>query len=480
MALRAIILNSIKLLLRSKAPMPLLVIIAIAVPVSSYFIFTGDGTLSGVLKMMITYNYYIMSSVLMLLTLYLSSTVLDSELREEQITLTSSKPVARWKILLGKWVAVCIVTGIILAVSGVCGYFALTERAKVAPVVKIRKSSPDTLNYTPSNFLDDAKNEIQLAYDQVLTARRPYYPVMPPVEDELEKIMTRINTSQVPEDKRPSKAEVRMIINRQRAKKTFPVPYGAGREFEFVNLPVTDKPLKVRYTLNGSRGPEDMGWLQARWLFSANAQTAPYAHDTDSRSGTTREFNIPGNAIGKDGNLRAVVVNISGPTKKSPAAIIEVPAYTGIRILIPDSGFALNYFKSNLLLWIRLIMIAAIGVSASAYLSGSVASFLLFSLIICGSLNKFVAETVTPRPSMYRVQNDDAPFSKYVAATILKVLPDFEETSPVQPATTGTLIPWSYLSRQFLYDVIIRGGIFFIIGIIAFNRREIGIPRIFR
>ncbi len=480
MAICAITINSVRLLLRSKAPIWLLLLLVVAVPVSSYYIFTGDGTLTGVLRMMITFNHYVVGVIMLLLTLYLSATVLNSELSEEQITLTAAKPVARWKILLGKWLAVAIITGFLTGASATTGYYAVIKRTDLAQVINIRKESPDTLNYTPANFIEDAKNEIQIANYEVLTAMTPHRPILPPMEDELEKIYTELQASGQPKDKLPTKAQIRMILNRQRSKKSFTIPFNAGREFVFTNLPQTDGGLKVRYTLNGSRRPEELGWLTANWYFYPDRTKAPYGHVTNSRSGTTKSFNIPGSIIGADGNLNVAIYNVNGPTNTSPAAVLEIPMYTGINIMVPDSGFAMNCFKGALLSWLRLLMVAAIGVGASAFLSGSVTSFLLFSIIMIGMLNSFIYDTVAPKASLYKVEDDSNVVSKFAAQTILQALPDFTTTSAVPPLTTATAISWRYLLMIFTYDVLLRGGIIFIIGVFALNKREIGIPRIYR
>lgn len=478
--LLAIFSTSMKLLLRRKAPATLIVLVALAGPLSSYFLFTSDGSLPGVLRMVLTYNYYLTSTALMLLTLYLATTVLDSELTEDQMTLTASKPVARWQILFGKWLAVAAITGGALALAGVAGYLSLKARCTAPQVVQLRKILPQTQNFTQAQREEDAQEQLAQTRSELLVSRRPFRPEIPTVEDELTKILTELRAQNLPADKMPPADEVRRALQRARKKQAFPIPYGTGREYEFKNLPLTSQPVTVRYQLNGTTDPGQLGWLQARWIFAGPQGKAPYESQTNSRTGATREFRIPGQMIAPDGRLQAAIVNDLPMQTRGEPQNLEVPLLNGFNLMIPQGSFEANYLRGQLLLWVRLLMLAAVGVGATAFLSGSVSAFLLFSLIVMGSISSFVASSVLPSEAMALMREPELSFDKYVALFLLRLLPDFDLTSPLTALAGGTEISWWFLLRQTVADLLIRGGIFFGIGMLAFSRRELGIPRIFR
>lgn len=477
----AIFTASVKLLLRRKAPAALIVLIALAGPVSSYFLFTGDGTLGGALRMVMTYNYYITSTALMLLVLYLSTTVLDCELTEDQMSLTASKPVPRWQILLGKWLAVGAITGAALLLAGTAGYVVLQQRVKLPQVMKLRTSSPQTQSMSLQQREQDARAQIAQVEQELLVSRVPFQAQVPTVDEELRVVMSNLRAANLPAGQMPPESEVRRAILLARKKQAYPIPFNSAREYLFQNLPQTKDPITVRYTLNGTTDPGELGWLRARWAFAGAADKAPYVTESLSRSGTTREFRIPGEVVPPDGQLRAAIINdIQTSERKEPQGI-EVPIQKGFSLMIPQGGFGANYARGMFLLWIRILMLAAIGVGATAFMSGSVSAFVLCALIAMGSLSSFVATSVLPSETMMLYsQQPVISFDKYIAIFFLQCLPDFDLTSPLNALTGGTEISWSDLLGRGLYDLLLRGGIFFAIAIAAFHHRELGVPRIFR
>lgn len=480
MALWAIFLNALRLLLRRKIPAGLILLVAAGIPLSSYFFFKADGTLVGVLRMMLSYSYYLGGAVLMLLTLYLSAVVLDTELSEDQMTLLTSKPAPRWKIMLGKWLAVGAITGGALLVFTLALIYAMQERCGTEQVIAIRKSNPSLHNLTPQERLADAAAQQQEAARSILTAREPHAPRLPSIEEEMRQIIEQNLASGVPEDKLPSRDEITVALRRFRRKKSYPIPPGTGKEYIFTNLPKADGLLTVRYTLNGTSEEGQLGWLRARWIFVGPEGVQPYVHETDSRTKATREFEIPADVLAPDGSLRVVLLNISQPDEGRAPAVLEVPIDTGINILVPKGSFAANCLRGGLLLWLRLLMLAAIGIAATTFLSGSVTAFLLFALLLGGALNNYVYGSVMPGANAYLISEPDITVYQHAQVLLLRLLPDFSQSSPHAALSGGVEISAGRLLELAAGDLLLRGGLAFVVGIYAFGRREIGIPRIFR
>jgi ribose transport system ATP-binding protein len=74
----------------------------------------------------------------------------------------------------------------------------------------------------------------------------------------------------------------------------------------------------------------------------------------------------------RDGKLRLTIYNLSGRKENKPPARINIPYNNGLEVLVPAGSFEANFLRALTLLWIRLAMIAAIGIAANTFLSGPV------------------------------------------------------------------------------------------------------------
>ena len=93
---------------RMKIAVVLIVFMLIMVP-SLPFLLQSDNTHEGLLRMLITYQIYLISFLLGVLTLFLSAITLNTEIKNQHIFLLDPKPVARGTLLLGKWCGVMLI-----------------------------------------------------------------------------------------------------------------------------------------------------------------------------------------------------------------------------------------------------------------------------------------------------------------------------------------------------------------------------------
>lgn len=473
----ALVLNSLRLLMRQKLSGPLFLLAAVALPFVSYFVFSADGTLTGVLKMMWGWQFYVSAALLMLVTVYLAASVLESELRGFQMLNTAVKPAPRWLVLLAKLTAVCLISGAGTAAAGASSCLALRLRARAAAVVAIRRESPDTLRFSDAERARDAEEQQKIAAANFFVSRVSRYPDTPDFLREFRERLAKMKPEDFPNGQRPSEQEMRDAAMKLAMNKKYDLPYAAGREFVFRRLPRSAAPLTVRYKFGGTHRSETLGWLQAFWQFSGTGGQPPYDRETAFRRNVEQEFAVPGGLIGDDGVLRAALFNASGPTGKAPAAELEVP-FDGVRVMVPHSAFATNFARAWLLLWCRLCLIAAIGVGFSPIVGGPVNGFLLVAALFVGFLNSSARAELAPPFNPYR-PTATAPLdqAKRLAAGALKMLPDFSETDRVDAIGGGTEISWGETAAQFGRDLLLRGGAAMLIGAWAFRRRELAIYR---
>ena len=486
-----------------------------AILISSFFIFSfveGDNTLAGLLRVVINWNFGFMSITLMLLVLYLASNALDSEFIGRQITLLTVKPAARWKVLVGKWMGVALMAGFLILLMGTLGYGTLWWLS----------GSPR--NFTPKGAktqggltLDEQWSEVE---GQLFVSRTSWRPQFYDLEEERSKFKTK-------DERKGSSAAASQLeahVLRLDRRRLITIDYNEHLDLFFNDLTVSEdiEELTVRYKLHGRRGEQPAYRLDHEWTW-ANPQTGAVERSRllELRSGLVGELRLDSTAIAPDGTLRLSLHNRTGPDEDLPAARLIVPAHQGVELLIPSGRFECNYARGMILLWIRLVMLAGIGVAANTFLRGPVAAFLLFGIIVTGSLNSFVYRLVVPKPAVVMQEKHEThdnthgdhdheahgdhknhshghshsprhgrrrPFAvrmireikfvfrNHVAPVLFRVLPDFDATDPAPDLAVGREIGCLRLAGQAVFDVGFRAGLFLVIGLLCFYRREIGLP----
>ncbi|MCA9238402.1 MAG: hypothetical protein KDA44_23175 [Planctomycetales bacterium] len=135
---------------------------------------------------------------------------------------------------------------------------------------------------------------------------------------------------------------------------------------------------------------------------------------------------------------------------------------------LPDGSAELNLGKVFLSIWVQMVIVIAVGVTASTVVNGPVALFFTAAFILLGFFRQDFLDIATgnvygggPAESMLRIANqsnvmislDPTPgamlvqgFDKYLARpamwAVAQVLPDFASFSTVSYAADGYLVPW--------------------------------------
>ena len=96
----------------------LLIVALVALP----FMMKGDGTLAGKTRTFLNYSTAATSALLSLITIFVSTAVITSDVRGKQVFTVVSKPLPRWQYVLGRWLGVMLLVVILLVVAGVVIY----------------------------------------------------------------------------------------------------------------------------------------------------------------------------------------------------------------------------------------------------------------------------------------------------------------------------------------------------------------------
>jgi ABC-type transport system involved in multi-copper enzyme maturation permease subunit len=477
----------------------------------SLFIYSfveGDNTLIGLVRVLLTWSFSFISGLLMLLVLYFSSTVLDAEMVGRQIYLLDVKPVPRWKILAGKWTGLAIVAGGLMLGMGGLTYGALRWLAR-EPAVSARAEAPapgaaeEAGSAAPSGRVQD----------EIFVSRSSWRPRLTHanrlVEEQAEDLRKR---GRVDAETAASPAFRKLLLARLE-ERVPPIAFESSRAFTFVGLPPPDAgspDLYIRYKLRGRRGREPELHLHHAWELGHSGAAppgapprAPLRRTLSSTAGVSKEFRIGAAAIGPDGTLHLSLTNLMGADGDAPAAELLVPSLDDIELLVPTGSFEMNFLRGLLLLWIRICMLAAIGIAANTFLRGRVTAFLLLGLILTGSLNSFVHSVVAPEATGIEIlqgdhaghdhSGDDTAHARQhesegagkklidvwtttVVPVLFGILPDFAATDPVPDLLVGREIGWGRVATQACLDVGVRAGLVWLIGLYCFYRKEVGLP----
>jgi ABC-type transport system involved in multi-copper enzyme maturation permease subunit len=475
----AIARNTILMTVRRRAPLVLVLFVVIAAPALSFFA-EGDSTIAGRMKIILTYNFTIISALLMVLMLLLSATSLDSEIRGKQMLLLDVKPITRWKLLLGKWLGMILLSGWLLLIMGVMTYAAVMFNARM-------------VRGAPEQLLE--------ANRQVLVSRRSFRPEMPDVEREIALFEAQLKQEGKLDASKWDGKKIREQAREYVRMNLWPIPYGAGRGFSFKNLPPPGQrnaAFTVRYKVHGSRGSEGGGWLNLGWQLTHPDSGVVYSEETTLKSGNSKEFEMDAQAIGADGSLEVILFNLSGPEGDKPPAMLNVPLSDGLEVLVPSGSFEGNFARALFLLWIRLAMIAGIGIAVSTFLSGPIAAFFVLGLLAVGLCNSFVSGVAESGARKFlRTQTELSPEAQKKEAektgwdkttefvsqgfdagllNFLRVMPDFDKTDPVADLVVGREITYGRLLWRMFIELGLHLGIVAALGVNAFYRREVGLP----
>lgn len=94
--------------------MALLALVLVALPAITV---GGDNMLSARIRTFLDYSVSLTAVLLSIVTIFLSVAVISNDVRTKQVFSVASKPVARWQYIVGRWLGVMGLSGLLLAIS---------------------------------------------------------------------------------------------------------------------------------------------------------------------------------------------------------------------------------------------------------------------------------------------------------------------------------------------------------------------------
>jgi len=352
----AIALQALRLTFRSRIVLVLALLLGAAICLLPATI-RSDGTPAGLIHLHLAYTLGSASFLLTLATLWAGCAAIAQEADDKTLQLLLVKPVPRAHVWLGKWLALLLLNALLLALAGSTS--ALTLRYKLchggfAPedLAQARATTLTALATTTAP-LPDITAEVEAEYTQ-LRARRALPPDAPP-------------------------AVVRDSIRRTRLAQLYSLAAGATRLWSFPQPPAATRQL-VQFSCDSSIP----GAVEIQGTVRLHSGDYTASRDFSAMAGTPQTIifdNVPAADV-----ITVDVVN-RAPTNST---LFFEPA-AGLTLRTPVGAFAGNYLRALALLFLRLALFAAIGVTLGTLFSLPVASFLALVLILVLQLSGFVS-----------------------------------------------------------------------------------------
>ena len=413
---------------------------------------TGDGTLKGRLQSFVSYGLSLMSFLLCFLTIVVAIYSLTSDIKQRQIYTVITKPIRRFQLLLGK------LLGVILLDVALLGLFSVIIYAITI--------------YTP-RFSDTSAAELAEAKNEFFTARAGLVPAEVDVTKEVTSTYKKLEKSgqldQLFRGLGRKEIIARLTARKQLERRAAGVGHELVWEFDNVKPLDSNQSLFIRYKYDVSVTPPDLQ-VYGKWFvgdvrqirYGTKIETRIADFDSKDLVRTFHEIEVPGDVIARDGYLAVGFLNV--PLNNT---VVIFPLADGLEVLYKADTFGANFLRAVLLILVRLIFLAVLGILASSFLSFPVA--LLFCLVIFFTANfsGFILE------SFDFLSENLADVYSYTLRYVIASLPQFDKFNPTKFLVGGRLLSWTLLAKAAGIMIFIKAVSLLLLSLLIFSYREI-------
>ncbi len=419
MKLVCIALNAIRQAVRMKFAV-LFIMLLIALVIFVPFVLKSDGTQKGMVQITLAYSMSVLNLLLSFLVIFLSTTLFCADLRDRVVFTLDTKPVHRWQMILGKWTGIMALNLVLLAFAGTA------------------------------------------IYGLIRYMGRP----IPGREEENLVLKTEVLTSRQMAD---------MSMERGARGKDFIVPHNTEQFWLFENVRPhrNEQYVIVRFKHHSAlrKEHEEQG-IPGIWTVG-DIEKGYYQNVLSLPEGETNEFRVPVQHISDEGKLHLRWRNLS-----ADYATVIFP-HGDVKVLYTAGSFGANFFRSLIMVFIRLSFLSIVGLATSTFLTFPVATLLtLFVFIMCLSLPSIIAmfsPAVQP-PGLEQVAEGQpfmVLFMRRAVVSILRILPNLRAYDPVPSLSDGLMIRWRTVLGTFVSTLLLRSGLICVLGCFVFRRREL-------
>ena len=448
-----------------------LLVCIVAVPTS----IAGDGTARGYIQISLKYSLAMTGFILSLSSVWLGCFIMSRDTETYQLHMVVTKSISRLTVWVGKWTGIVLIHLVLLLLASLTIYFIVQYQ------------------YHRQSFSAEEKQRIE---NEVMVARRVYYPIMPKMDELARKELARrleinkrsgrtVDKSQMAQD------QLFQDIKREIVSRYSQIAFGEVREWRYENLP-TDYtgPVFLRFRFYVSKiGGNEQRLSQGLWIlgfpFLPEEQETGKQKVTEQKDIKEKKYNfaaypmsqgpeqimsgefhervISSKFISANGEMLIAFQNFD----TNREGMFFQPA-DGPKILVSAGSFTSNYFRAVLVIFIQLLIMAGLGCAAASVLSMPTAVFLVISYIIAGSLSILLSGTTYfSGPADY--------LGSYMGKILLLFVIPLQAFDISYYVAGGELIEFSLIGSIFLQYFILRGVPFFLLGMFLYKRRELGL-----
>jgi hypothetical protein len=427
-------------------------VLLVASVVGLPLVLVDDGTAQGLTQILLTYTLTAVTTLVGIVTLWLSCGTLAKDVEECQIQVVTVKPIARWQIWLGKWLGILSLDAALLALSGVAIFVLLQVRAK----------------HLPLDQQAILQKEIFVAR---AAAKAPHEDFTPQV-DALIKDHFK-NFSSMSEN---DQYEIRQQVTEGLKAAYTEVGSGYRRrwgvDLHTLQDRLRDQPLELRIKFH-TADPNPDAQYSTVWIVGPTNSSAQVVIPEKLPPDSFQEIPVPPNLLDDHGILWVDVFNPENTA-------LTFPLDDGFMLLYPESTFGVNFVRGMIVIFCWLALLASIGLAMASFLSFPVAAFASMALLLMG-LSSGTVSTVVENGTITGFDSAKSAFghspTDYVMVPlfrgVLKVIKLVEDFSPIDALSSGRSITWGELGLAVTQIVLFLSGFFCVVGIIFFTRREL-------
>lgn len=412
----------------------------------------SDGTAAGLTRIMLTYTLGSITVLLAVFTLWVSCGALARDIDECQIQTLAVKPVARWQIWLGKLIGIITLNAMLLGSTGLVLVGMIQYRASKLP-----------------------PEQQQALKDEVLVgrgvARMPKVDYMPDVEATYQEMLKREEEAKnVPEPIMKAK-----ILEALRSEDEV-LPSGHSRVYNLklghAKDELKDLPLFLKLKFFATKKDKNNVYYLDIAVGPPGATGARH-REMQLPANSVNTIMIPPNLLDEEGDLRVQLSNLNQTD-------LLIPLDDGLEALYREYGFAGNFFRGMVIIFLWMTLLATIGLSASSLLSFPVAAFFSMGVLIVGlsggTLSSVVESGGTGETNHETGQTERGALDPFVLtffSLTLKIVNLVESFSPIEALSEGRSITWGEMGRAVFQIGILMGGFFSLVGMGVLTRREL-------
>ncbi len=448
--------------IRMKIAVVFLAFIAIIVLGLPFFI-SGDATLTGAVQSFMTYGLAGTGLALGFLTIFLSRSISD-DITTRQIYLVATKPIARWEYIVGKWLGISLLNAWFLAGAGLAVYGMVHYIKRTHPPLEPRFDALELEN-------------------EVLVARHAGKMIVPDFSEDAElEFQTNLEGGEYAN--RPdfdAAAEKRRLAAKYEARWRVVGPTNT-RTFDFENILVDRSPenfIQLRYKTEVSQYPPDE-IFRAVWQFGDPFKGTPtYTAKVRHIVGRYHTVRSAADAVAEDHTLKVKFANANlFPNEQTWPNIIEFRASDPIEILFTVGSFEGNLFRLLILIYCKLMFLAAVAVLAVTVFSFPVACLVSFTVFVLAGLHGFLIDALdmasADQVGMFTSLKEFIVQSvTMVFNGLYWIIPDFSRYDAIEQLVTGRNVSLVWVLQAITDLTLIRTLVVLGLAILLFHRREL-------